>query len=261
MRTFILLVLVALCSVSFAQTLDWTTLHPPALGHAISATYFDVGPRPVRHVVYLTDGGKWASETSIAARLRKLHAQHPDYSATRYVLIGTIDSAANVDHRQHLFGCDNDELHEAFAKTLIPWAEDSTGRAFNSSDRTLIGLSLGGAHAATELTRDDALFGNFVLLSPITYACPDLARRVAFLSAAFERSEEACPELVERAKTRRAYLSTGRLDAETYAEPLDALLRGAGVETEFVQTEGDHDFANWDAQWDSVLAWLHGAGL
>ena len=246
MRTSILAALTVLGSVSlgYTQSLNWTKLHPPALGHDIFAAYYDLGAETPQHIVYLTDGGKWASETALRTRLSTLHAEHPEYPATRYVLIGTIDSAANVDHRQQLFGCDNDDLHEAFAKTLIPWAEESLDRALGPDQRTLVGLSLGAAHAATELTHEEALFGSYVLLSPITYDCPDLARRIAFLSSA-------------SAKTRRAYISTGRLDAETYAVPLTSLLQGAGVETKFVQTEGDHDFANWDGQWEGVLRWLY----
>ena len=161
------------------------------------------------------------------------------------MLVGTIDSAAAVDHRERLFAWDSDDLHAAIAQTVLPWAERGLPQATPPARRALVGLSLGAAHAAAELARADGLFGGFVLLSPTTYACPDLAKRVAFLPQA-------------AAKTRRAYVSTGRLDAETYAVPLVRLLRGAGVATASVQTDGDHDFANWDAQWPAVLAWWHG---
>ena len=246
-RCFLLLVALALWPVFAQAQLAWHTITPPALGHDIGVARFDLGAGAPTHVTVLTDGGKWAGETDLVARLAALHAAHPAYPPTRYVLVGTIDSAANVDHRDRLFACGTDALRGALAQTVLPWAEGDLPAAIPPARRTLVGLSLGAAHAAHELTREDSPFASFVLLSPITYSCDGLAREIAFLSAAF-------------AKTRRAYVSTGVLDAETYTRPLLPLLRGAGVATALVETDGDHDFANWDAQWPRVLAWLHAPG-
>ena len=246
-RCFLLLVAWAWCSVFAQAQLAWHTLTPPAIGHDISVARFDIGAGAPTHVTVLTDGGKWGSETDVVGQLTALHAAHPAYPPTRYVLVGTIDSAAHVDHRARLFACGTDALRDALAQTVLPWAEGDLPAAIPPARRTLIGLSLGAAHAAYELTREDSRFASFVLLSPITYDCDGLAREIAFLSAAF-------------AKTRRAYVSTGVLDAETYTRSLIPLLRGADVPTTSVTTDGDHDFANWDAQWPQLLAWLHAPG-
>ena len=245
-RRFLPILLAAWWPVFATAQLPWTTLHPPSLAHAISVAYFDAGAGAPTHVTYLTDGGKWVSETDVRDDLRALHAAHAEYPPTRYVLVGTVDSATNVDHRRTLFACGNEAWRAALAEAVLPWAEAGLPTPIVPTQRTLVGLSLGGAHAAHELTRADAVFGTFVLFSPITYDCPDLARQLAFTSAAY-------------AKTRRAYVSTGRLDAESYALPLARLLEGAGMSTALVHTDGDHDFANWWAQWPRVLAWLHGA--
>ena len=96
-----------------------------------------------------------------------------------------------------------------------------------------------------------------LVLAPLAY--PGL------LTDAIAEVVEAC--LADAAATKHfnaLEVGTGEgedaLDAETYTRSLIPLLRGADVPTTSVTTDGDHDFANWDAQWPQLLAWLHAPG-
>ncbi|MEL6356124.1 MAG: hypothetical protein AAFQ37_04240, partial [Bacteroidota bacterium] len=100
-------------------------------------------------------------------------------------------------------------------------------------------ISFGGLNAAY-FAAQDAPFQNYALLSPVTYPCKELNQKIIF-----------GPQ-----RGLRIFLSTGRQDAERYVDELLALYQSKDFVLQELRTEGGHDFANWQAQLETLLNFL-----
>lgn len=204
-----------------------------ALGRTVRYTVLQTGP-DAEHLIYLTDGQKLV-ENGFWAQIEEL-TRRKIVPPARYVLVSSID-ATGTDHRNDDFFC-NAEFLRFFVEELLPTVEGD--RPVERSRRSLVGVSFGGLNAAW-FAAMDAPFGNYGLLSPITYPRrEELSRRIVF-----------GPQ-----SGQRFFVSTGRYDAEKYVDQLLALYAGMEVETTVLRTEGGHDFTNWSAQLPDLLNFL-----
>ena len=226
--------------LSFGQPPNWRSFESGLLGRDVEYAVHAAGDPAPTGVVYITDGRKWA-ERGLLNYLDSLHSTHTALPPTTYVLVSTIDPATGEDVRERFFDCDGPGAR-FFTEEFVPHVERDRPLASAAASRVLVGASFGAMSAAALSAEPDSPFGVYVLLSPITFQCPGLLERIAFLEGA-------------AAKTRRAFVTTGTHDAEVYAEPLAAMYAAVGVEAHYVHTEGGHEFATWFAVLGDALAW------
>jgi enterochelin esterase-like enzyme len=198
----------------------------------------------VTSVIYITDGQKMIDNGALS-KIKGLTAQGkiPD---AYYVFVSTIDAVTKEDKRNTYFFC-NDDYLRFFEEELIPRVEGSLSyfdtaqhKLYRTpANRSLVGISFGGLSAAY-FSGKTTLFQNYALLSPITYPCKEALSSIAF-------SEN---------KDLNIFISTGTNDAENYVGPLTQLYTSKGYRIENLNTEGTHDFENWNGQWEEVLNFL-----
>ncbi|MEM9261151.1 MAG: alpha/beta hydrolase-fold protein, partial [Bacteroidota bacterium] len=216
---------------------QWEEVRSEALGRTVAYGTLITGPEAIagERVVYLTDGRKLYDE-GLWAEIERLTAAG-EVRPAQYVLVSSID-VSGKDYRNDDFFCNLDYLH-FFTKELIPAVEGK--ERVPAAQRSLVGISFGGLNAAW-FAAMDAPFGNYGLLSPITYPRKaELHRRIAF-----------GPN-----DGLRIFISTGRQDAESYVDDLLALYETKTLEVKEVRTEGAHDFANWSGQLGLLLSFLN----
>ncbi len=205
---------------------------------AIVEIYLRPAPNSSGHaaVHYFTDGKKLLDYDFLDTLL--VVEERLQIEPAHWIFISTIDPTTGIDHRNEYFFCNPDYL-QFIDSIVIPAVEERLDVSSKPSDRSLIGLSFGGLNAAY-FSASSQSFQNFALLSPVTYPCPTVERKILF-------SENA---------DLRVWLSTGRNDAERYVETLAAAYRGKDFEIEILETDGGHDFANWRQQLAAVLLFL-----
>ncbi|WP_422858874.1 alpha/beta hydrolase [Flagellimonas sp. S174] len=186
--------------------------------------------------IYITDGQKMI-ENGTLSTIKSL-GQAGKTKEAMYIFISTIDQKTQEDRRDTYFFC-NEDYVRFFEEELVPRVEGSMNRKIVPAQRSLVGISFGGLNAAYFSGKTD-LFGNYALLSPITYPCQDFMKGIAF-------SEN---------KDLRILLTSGTNDAENYMAPLLNMYKGKGYEVESFTTEGAHDFGNWNGQLERVLTFL-----
>ena len=208
-----------------------------ALSDTVAYYTWDAAPAlPHKAVVYLTDGEKLL-RNGTQSRIEQLTASGA-IPAAYYVFVSTIHPGSGADLRNEYFFCNPDYL-TFFIEELMPAVEGGWPVPFTPRDRSLVGFSFGGLNVAYFSAHTDA-FGGYGLLSPITYPCEDILRDIVF-STTQELS---------------IFLSTGTNDAETYLRPLERFYRNKKYTIKTVQTEGGHDFANWNGQLRELLNFL-----
>lgn len=217
---------------------DSVRLYSPELGRTIEVFLYDLaGDAKQAPVVYITDGKKWM-EKGLTRQLKTLTLEDRIRPA-RYVLISTIDSETQKDHREAYFFC-NPAYLSFFEKTLIPTIENKYLGSVTPDQRSLIGMSFGGLNGAY-FSVQSASFNNYALLSPITYPCPDLTSKLMF----------------SQAHGLRLFLSTGKHDAEAYLDPMLRIYQNQDHVIKVLRTEGGHDFDNWNGQVETILKFLN----
>lgn len=220
-----------------AQQQDWTSLHSEVLGLLVDVKIYGAGSnRSEKPIVYLTDGKKLLDNGAMDTILN-LTRKGMIPQAT-YVLVSTINRASEKDLRNQFFFCNPDYLR-FFETELIPFSEAKHGGLRTPSERSLVGISFGGLNAAYFSARTD-LFGNYALLSPVTYPCKDVIADISFSAG----------------KDLKIVLSTGRNDAERYVDELEGIYKSKGHKLSTIETNGQHDFENWNGQWEHVLGFL-----
>ncbi len=188
-------------------------------------------------LVYFTDGQKMIENGTID-RLRVL-IKNKLIQPAHYIFVSTIDPETGEDHRNTYFFC-NENFVTFFEQELAPQVEKVLDVEAKPERRSLIGISFGGLNAAYFSGNSD-LFKNYALLSPITYPCDTYLKSIAFREGG----------------NLNIFISTGKQDAEHYVKPLKAIYESKGHRIKFLQTEGAHDFKNWNNQLEEVLNFLH----
>ncbi len=220
-----------------AQQQDWTSLHSEVLGLLVDVKIYGAGSnRSEKPIVYLTDGKKLLDNGAMDTIL-DLTRKGMIPEAT-YVLVSTINRASEKDLRNQFFFCNPDYLR-FFETELIPFSEAKHGGLRTPSERSLVGISFGGLNAAYFSAMTD-LFGNYALLSPVTYPCKDVIADISFSAS----------------KELKIVLSTGKNDAERYVDELEGIYKSKGHTLSTIETNGQHDFENWNGQWKHVLGFL-----
>ncbi|OJJ20194.1 hypothetical protein BKI52_17120 [marine bacterium AO1-C] len=234
-KLLILLGLVFCIEMTHAQ-LDTSLILSKNLSRTVQAYTYKAGKVQTNaSIVYFTDGQKLL-EAGFWKEIDRLTTQGkipPAY----YVFVSTLDpdNPAN-DLREEYFFCNQNYL-DFFAQELIPTIEDKLGVHFQAKNRGLVGVSFGGLNAAYFSAKSKNLFQNYALLSPITYPGKKLMQYITFSSN----------------QNLRIFLSTGKLDAENYLEPLQQMYQSKGYTLAVLHNEGDHNFENWRQQLEVVL--------
>ncbi|MEL6484456.1 MAG: alpha/beta hydrolase-fold protein, partial [Bacteroidota bacterium] len=188
------------------------------------------------HIVYVTDGQKWLENGFLDTIDRLLEQKKlPEHF---YVLVGTIDPITNEDKRNTYFFC-NEDYVKFFERELVPEVESMINGKFKASHRSLVGMSFGGLNAAYFSGRT-GLFGNYGLLSPITYPCDKAISSIAF----------------SKNRGLRIILTSGKNDAENYLPDLYNTYLSKGYDVQKLFTAGSHDFENWNGQLEDILNYL-----
>ena len=214
------------------------TVDSEHLGRSVSVTLADLsGGAPDCPVVYLTDGRKLLDH-GFLLEIERLTASG-EVGPAHYVFVSTVDPATGEDRRNDDFFA-NPAYLAFFTEELIPAAEAKLNYQVRPEDRSLVGLSFGALNAAWFAAKG-APFGNYGLLSPITYPHATLNQDIVFGPT----------------EGQRFFVSTGTADAERYVGDLLALYRARGFAVEEVRTEGGHDFDNWRGQLSALLNFLH----
>ncbi|WP_299433551.1 alpha/beta hydrolase-fold protein [uncultured Aquimarina sp.] len=189
----------------------------------------------IKQLVYITDGKKFIDHGGLE-KIKTL-TKKGKIPPAQYVFISTIDPESKKDLRNYFF-FNNPKYLDFFESELIPRIETSlTSTLFEPKDRSLIGISFGGLNAAY-FSAKSKKFKNFALLSPITYPKKEeLIKAITF-------SEN---------KNLKIFLSTGTNDAENYVKDLKAIYLSKGYKIKTLQTEGSHDFKNWNGQLTEII--------
>jgi|GEM_PF-5693729 len=215
------------------------TMESKILSETISiTTYRNVVENGEGPILYFTDGQKMIDNGALDC-IKKL-TESKKIPGAHYVFISTVDPHTAVDKRNTYFFCNPDYLG-FFEEELIPTVEGRLSLRPNPNERSLIGISFGGLNAAYFSGKTD-LFKNYGLLSPITYPCKEALAAIAF----------------SKNKDLRIFISTGTNDAESYVGPLYQLYTSKGYTVERMQTQGAHDFKNWNRQLETLISFLIG---
>ena len=207
----------------------------------ISVRIIETGTkREEKDMIYITDGEGFL-ERKVDAFLDSLTEQQLIPGAY-YAYVSSVNERTGTNDRDRFFFCNDEYLH-FFEDAIISEVEQAIGRSFSPKDRNLIGISFGGLNGAFFAAKSSR-FKNYALLSPITYPCDQI-----HASIAFSEVQEA-----------RVFISTGTNDAENYAVPLAELFRSKDFEVEYSQTQGSHDFENWNGQLVEVINFLVAGG-
>ena len=237
MKFSLLFILFLLSSVQSAAHEEIFIVESKILGKSIEVRLLETAHGHIdKPVVYITDGKKMY-DNGFWKKITEL-TEAGKIPAAYYVFVSTIAPLSGEDLRNDYFFCNADYL-AFFAKELLPAAENRMPKKFQAKERCLVGISFGGLNAAYFSAHTD-LFGGYGLLSPVTYPCEKVVQDLVFSSA----------------KNLRIYLSTGRNDAENYLRPLERIYKNKGHKVKTVQTEGGHDFANWNEQVTALLGFL-----
>ncbi|WP_350292659.1 alpha/beta hydrolase-fold protein [uncultured Croceitalea sp.] len=220
-----------------AQQEDWTSLRSEVLGLSVDVKIYGTGfNRSEKPIVYLTDGRKLLDNGAMDIILELTKKGLVPESI--YVLVSTIDRSSEKDLRNQFFFCNLDYLR-FFESELVPFAEAKHGGLRTPSERSLVGISFGGLNAAYFSAKTN-IFGNYALLSPVTYPCKGVIADISFSTG----------------KDLKIVLSTGKNDAERYVDELEGMYRSKGHTLSTIETNGQHDFENWNGQWKHVLGFL-----
>ncbi|MEM6804542.1 MAG: alpha/beta hydrolase-fold protein [Bacteroidota bacterium] len=184
-------------------------------------------------IFYVTDGEKMI-EYGAASLIDSLFKKKLIPRA-KYIFLSSIDPQTRIDHRNEYFFC-NENYLDFFEKELIPAIE---GKSKQTPERYLVGVSFGGLNAAYFAAHTDK-FQGYALLSPISYPCEKLNQNLAF----------------SQFSNYKVYLSTGKMDAESYVESLYPMLRSKTENIKLVHTKGGHDFDNWNAQLGNIINFM-----
>ncbi|WP_165395250.1 alpha/beta hydrolase [Flagellimonas allohymeniacidonis] len=220
-----------------AQQQDWASIYSKVLQRSIDISIYDSNPsKKEKPIVYLTDGRKLL-ENGVMDSIKRLTLFGQIPFAT-YVFVSTVDRVSGQDYRNENFFC-NPSYIRFFESELVPFVEKGHEKGKSSFERSLVGISFGGLNAAYFSARTD-LFGNYALLSPVIYPCKKVISDISF----------------SQNKSLRIILTTGKNDAENYVDELERIYGSKGYELSTIETNGQHDFNNWNAQWRYVLNFL-----
>lgn len=228
---------------SFAQ-LDSLIIESQNLNQSVKVfTYSFATYDNSKRLVYLTDGEKLIQNGALEEIIR-LSNENKIQAAT-YVFVSTLDvNDPSIDYRNdYFFG--NPSYLEFFKSELIPMIEAHLEKEekhfniqFEAQNRVLVGVSFGALNAAYFSAKSDNLFQNYALLSPITYPYKQLLQDIVF----------------SKNENLTIFLSSGTWDAEKYVEELVQIYKTKGHQIQTIQTDGGHDFENWNQQWETVLS-------
>lgn len=232
--SFFSLIICNLCAAQVPGNEKKVIIASKILAVNISVTTYDSAPEiEIKPFVYITDGQKMIENGTLdIIKELTIKGQIPK---ANYVFVSTIDAKTNEDKRNTYFFC-NEKYMQFFEKELAPTIESQLSRKLKPKERSLIGISFGGLNAVYFSGKTE-LFQNYALLSPITYPCKE-----ALSSIAFSENENL-----------NIFISTGKNDAENYVGPLTQLYKSKGYTVENLETEGAHDFDNWNGQMEQVL--------
>ena len=210
-------------------------LQSASLQKPVEVDLYLIGDDP-QYMVFLTDGKKLLDHEALPT-LEKL-TERGSIPPAYYVFVSTVHPETGEDHRNEYFFCNEHYLH-FFEEELIPTVEEKIKQSFSPKNRSLIGISFGGLNAAY-FSAHSPSFKKYGLLSPITYP-----RKEVFQDITFSTQTDL-----------KIYLSTGKDDAERYVKSLHATYQQKDYKLQVVETEGEHDFQNWNSQWEQLLRFL-----
>ncbi|MEO0525641.1 MAG: alpha/beta hydrolase-fold protein [Bacteroidota bacterium] len=218
---------------------SWTLFPSDKLVGDIEILVYDSRPLAKnKPIVYFTDGAKMVENGTLIA-LKKL-TEGVYIKPAYYVFVSSRDPLTGKDHRNTYFFSNPDYL-SFFEKELIPKVEKGIGRTFNMENRSLVGISFGGLNGAY-FSAKSKMFKKYGLLSPVTYPRKSVIQDIAF----------------SKNKDLHIFLSTGTNDAESYVPPLENIYKSKGYTVKTLQTEGGHDFKNWNGQLKELMVFLSG---
>lgn len=217
---------------------SWSTLKSEILQKDIQVYVLkELADSNSTDIIYITDGKKFVDNGGLR-KIKEL-TEKEKIPRAYYVFVSTIDKKTGQDFRNRYF-FNNPDYLKFFEKELVPKFEGDIGRRFVPNNRVLLGISFGGLNAAYFSSRTK-LFKKYALLSPITYP----KREELMKELAFSKLEDL-----------RVYISTGTLDAETYAKELHKMYKSKKYRLKCIQTGGGHDFKNWNNQLEDIFGYL-----
>lgn len=232
---FSIILILILCNIAYSQ-IDTLVINAVNFQHSIKVFIYEKGDIKKKPIVYVTDGNKMI-ENGILLQLSSL-SKFGIIPPAYYVFVSTIDEDTGTDHRNDYFFC-NDDYFSFFEKELIPTIEKHLNQPFEANDRSLIGVSFGGLNAVYFSAKSEK-FQSFGLLSPITYPCKSVLQNIVF----------------SKNEGLKIFISTGKNDAENYVKPLQSMYQSKDYQIKFLQTDGGHDFDNWNGQMAELLSYL-----
>ena len=233
MRYQLLNICVLFPIIVFSQSLKRSIVYSTNLNQPVEVFTLSYSAETPSLIYYFTDGKKMI-DYKTAHHIDSLVKLGLIPSAT-YVFVSSIHPETGKDLREQHFFC-NDSYLAFFQQELIPHIEQTISK---QPQRHLIGVSFGALNAAFFAAKS-SYFRGFALLSPITYPCPDLNQQLTF----------------SKQRNYKLYLSTGKLDAENYVEALLPMFKFNTKTIKVVQTEGGHDFENWNRQLETLINYL-----
>ena len=215
--SFFSLIMCNLCAAQVPDNEKKVIIASKILAENISITTYDSAPEiEIKPFVYITDGQKMIENGTLdIIKELTIKGQIPK---ANYVFVSTIDAKTSQDKRNTYFFC-NEKYMQFFEKELAPTIESQLSRKLKPKERSLIGISFGGLNAVYFSGKTEALS-----------------------SIAFSENENL-----------NIFISTGKNDAENYVGPLTQLYKSKGYTVENLETEGAHDFNNWNGQMEQML--------